>query len=140
MESLIKMIFAGVMFGAWPLLMNRSGLSGNLSSFVMTLTVVVMTTPFVLYQGLPNTGVMWGMAITASLVAGFGILALNDVLSKVAPHEIGALLVVMTLLQAATPAIYAVYMNGRVDSIKAIGLAMAVVAAVLLSLPQSQSN
>jgi hypothetical protein len=47
-ELQIKAVLAGVFFGIRPLLMNRSGLNGNVSSAVFSLACLVGTMPFAL--------------------------------------------------------------------------------------------
>ncbi|OGU30376.1 MAG: hypothetical protein A2057_11975 [Ignavibacteria bacterium GWA2_35_9] len=47
MESLeIKSIVAGILFGIWPLFLNRSGLTGNLGTFVFATIVLLCVFPF----------------------------------------------------------------------------------------------
>ncbi len=49
-ELQFKAIVAGVFFGIWPLLMNKSGLSGNVSSAVFGLGVLMIVAPFAFYE------------------------------------------------------------------------------------------
>lgn len=49
-ELHVRAFLAGVFFGLWPLFMNRSGLTGNISAAVFTVGVFVIVSPFALYE------------------------------------------------------------------------------------------
>ena len=49
-------VLAGIMFGIWPIMMNKSGLNGNMATFVLTVIVLLVVTPFALKSGVRVTG------------------------------------------------------------------------------------
>jgi hypothetical protein len=133
LESLeIKSIIAGVLFGIWPLLMNRSGLSGNLSTFVFAAVVLLCVFPFSAGNLSAIGNAKWIWAIGAGIFGAFGLLSFNSVLSKAAPQTVGIFVVLMIIVQTIVPAVYQTIMNGGLPFSKIIGFVLAAVAAVLL--------
>ena len=132
-ELHLRAVLAGVFFGIWPLLMNRSGLTGNVSSAVFALGALIVVSPFALYEfsGV-TTSVVWTMVVGACIFGGLGLLAFNGMLSKATPETVGSLFVVMIVVQVATPALYQVINGGGLTVSKAIGFAAAILAALLL--------
>ena len=113
MESLeIKSVIAGILFGIWPLFMNRSGLSGNLGTFVFAAVVLLCVFPFAV-GSLQNIGTAhWMWAIAAGIFGSLGLLAFNSVLSKATPQNVGILIVLMIIVQTVVPAMYQAIMSG----------------------------
>lgn len=133
MESLeIKSAIAGILFGIWPLIMNRSGLSGNLGTFIFALVVLLCVFPFAA-GSLQNIGkAHWIFAIPAGIVGAFGLLLFNSVLSKATPQNVGVLIVLMIIVQTIIPAIYQAIMSGGMPFTKIAGLVLAAAAFLLL--------
>ncbi len=128
----ISSIAAGVFFGLWPLLLNKSGLSGNLSSVVYVGIVFLCVLPFVFLQQSTVTNANWWMAIGAGVAGAAGVLLFNGVLAKSTPLNVGTLFVLMLVVQTAVPAIYSLIVNGGISVTKALGFGFAAIAAVLL--------
>jgi len=133
LESLeIKSIVAGILFGIWPLFMNRSGLSGNLGTFIFAAVVLLCVFPFAA-GSLQNIGrAHWILAITAGIFGAFGLLLFNNVLSKATPQNVGVLIVLMIIVQTVVPAIYQAIISDGIPFSKIAGFVLAAVAAVLL--------
>jgi hypothetical protein len=133
LESLdVKAVISGILFGIWPLLMNRSGLSGNLSTFVFA-TVVFLCVFVVSFSSLQNitiTSLPW--AIGAGVVGALALLVFNSMLAKATPQAVGTFIVLMIITQILVPAIYQAIMNGGLPASKIAGFVLAIVAAVLL--------
>ena len=133
MESLdVKAVISGILFGIWPLLMNRSGLSGNLSTFVFA-TVVLLCVFVVSFSSLQNitiTSLPW--AISAGVIGALALLVFNDILAKATPQAVGTFIVLMIVTQILVPAIYQAILNGGLPASKIAGFVLAIVAAVLL--------
>ena len=128
----IKSAIAGILFGIWPLLMNRSGLSGNLSTFVFASVVLLCVFPFSA-SSLHNLGsAHWMWAIAAGIIGSMGLLAFNSVLSKAAPQNVGIFIVLMIIVQTIVPAVYQAIITGGLPFTKIIGFVLAAVAAYLL--------
>jgi len=133
LESLeIKSVAAGILFGIWPLLMNRSGLSGNLGTFVFAAAVLLCVFPFAV-SSLQSIGTAnWIWAVAAGILGAIGLIAFNTVLSKTTPQTVGTFFVLMIVVQTVVPAIYQAIMNGGLPFSKIVGFVFAAVAAVLL--------
>ena len=133
MESLdVKAVISGILFGIWPLLMNRSGLSGNLSTVVFA-TVVLVCVFIVSFGSLQNITVSslpW--AIGAGIVGAIALLVFNSMLSKATPQAVGTFIVLMIVAQIIIPAIYQAILNGGLPATKIVGFVFAAIAAVLL--------
>ena len=133
MESLeIKSVIAGILFGIWPLFMNRSGLSGNLGTFVFAAVVLLCVFPFAA-SSLHNIGTAhWMWAIAAGIFGSLGLLAFNSVLSKATPQNVGIFIVLMIIVQTVVPAVYQAIMSGGLPFTKIAGLVLAAAAFLLL--------
>lgn len=130
----IRAVLAGFFFGIWPLLLNRSRLSGDVSSAVFTFFALITVLPLAL-RGMSHSlaNANWGMAISAGFFAGLALLAFNGMLAK-APHEnVGALVILMIVVQIAVPALYQVVITRRLTGPSSIGFAAAVAAAYFLT-------
>lgn len=133
-ELHVKAVLAGLFFGIWPLLMNRSGLTGNISSAVFALGVLVIVSPFAVYDFYTTElNTVWMFAVGACVFGGLGLLNFTGMLSKATSQTVGSLFVIMLLVQMATPALYQVLQDGELTVSKAIGLAAAVLAVFLLA-------
>lgn len=128
-------IAAGLFFGTWPFLMNRSGLNGYQSAAIFAGVAFLAVIPAALF--FKNTGnlqaIHWDLAIFAGILGGAGLLCFNSMLSRAAPSEIGRMIIVMIILQTVVPAVYHVVTTGRATLKFAAGLVMAIAAVKLLS-------
>ncbi len=125
-------IVAGLFFGAWPLLMNRSGLSGYLSAFVFAALALMTVTPFAFSQGfsgLKSSSPF--LYLGAGMAGGVGVIIFNSVLSQASYKDVGSLFLVMIMAQITVPSIYNMVENG-VEPKKLAGIAAAVIATILL--------
>ena len=131
-ELQLKAALAGLFFGIWPLLMHRSGLSGNVSSAAFGLGAFLVVLPF----ALPKIGQIGEadktMIILSCLLGGFGLLSFNGMLSKATKEQVGPLIVLMTVVQIAVPALYQVVIAGKITIAQGAGFAAAILAAILL--------
>ncbi len=125
---------AGIFFGIWPLFMNKSGLSGNVSSAVFSLGTLVVLIPIAIGSNgfnLPQAN--WTMVALACGTAALGLLSFNGMLAGASAKEVGTLFVIMILVQTATPSLYSVVMNGGITLSKLAGFVLAIVAGILLT-------
>ena len=132
-ELQIKALLAGLFFGVWPLLMNKSGLNGNVSSMAFSGLVFLLVVPFALRDHGDLSNVRWILVILAGAVGAAGIMSFNGMLSKATPQTVGSLFVLMIVVQTAVPAAYQVIMNGGLSVTKSLGFVLAAVAGVLLT-------
>jgi hypothetical protein len=133
LESLeIKSVIAGILFGLWPLLMNRSGLSGNLITFVFAAVVLLCVLPFAASSLHDIGNAHWVWAVGGGILGAIGLIAFNTVLSKATPQTVGTFFVLMIIVQTAIPAVYQGIMNGGLPFTKIAGFVFAGIAAFLL--------
>lgn len=142
MDSLpLKAAVAGLFFGLWPLFMNRSGLSGSVSSLVFTSVVLLCVLPFGIRHILGGTEdfaqVSWMMAIVAGICSAIGVMAFNSMLANATPQKVGTLFVLMIIVETVVPAAYSVVINGGVSLTRAAGFVFAAIAAILLTRPEA---
>lgn len=134
-ELHVRAILAGILFGAWPLLMNKSGLSGNISSAVFAFGALAIVLPFGIYEFQhvgKSLSIGWALVTTACILGGLGLLAFNGMLAKADPKTVGSLFVLTVVVQVATPALYQVFMDGGLTVRKTTGFMAAILAALLL--------
>ncbi|MFA6341176.1 MAG: hypothetical protein WCX27_03015 [Candidatus Paceibacterota bacterium] len=122
---------AGLLFGIWPLMMNKSGLPGNVSTSIFALTAFLCVMPFSIRAWGSVHGANWGYAIAAGVLGGIGLLLLNGMLSKATTANIGTFFVVMIIVQTATPVLYQAYLNGMTVK-QGVSFALAIVSVALL--------
>lgn len=133
MESLeFKSIITGVLFGIWPLLMNRSGLGGNISTLVFASVVLLIVLPFSFsdFNSIANSHWVW--AIAAGVFGALGLLTFNSILSTATPQSVGTFFVLMIVVQIAIPAIYHAILSGGLSLTKLAGFVFAAIASFLL--------
>lgn len=128
----MKAVLAGVLFGFWPLFMNRSGLGGNVGALAFTLIAGICIMPFAIWSAsnsFPSAN--WTLVVLAGIFGGFGLLVFNSLLTKATPKEVGALFVLMLVTQITAPAVYYVILNGLTVS-KSLGFIAVIIATFLL--------
>ncbi len=129
----VKAMLAGVFFGCWPFLMNRSGLSGNVSAVCFSGAALIGVLPFALHSNgfsIPNAN--WLMVLFAGMFGALGLLFFNNVLAKASLQNVGTLFVLCNVMQVAVAGTYQTIMNGHLSFDKAIGYLAATVAAFFL--------
>lgn len=133
-ELQTKALLAGVCWGIWPLMMNRSGLHGNVSSAVFALVALLAVSPFAFRElGGIAANVSWGLSIAAGVIGGAGLLFFNGMLAKAAPDKVASLFVLTITMQIAIPALYQLVTGGGLTASKAVGFIAAAIAAFLLA-------
>lgn len=130
---LILAFYAGLSFGAWPLLMNRSNLTGFLSAAVFVSISLVVIVPFTWYGGVQSLyAADWKYAILAGVVGSLGLLAFTSMLANSTPQTVGPLFIITLLTQVVVAAVYDAHMNGSFPKERIIGLVAAVIAVIFL--------
>jgi len=134
MDSLqIKAIIAGMFFGAWPLLMNRSNLNASVSAVVFSVVVLAIVFPFSINSWSNLTNINWTMAVLAGVAGAVGLLLFNGMLSKATVDSVGTLFVLSLVAQITVSSIYKVLMSGDISLGKGVGFVLAALSAVLLT-------
>ncbi len=132
MENLTRAVLAGICFGIWPLVMNKSGLSGNVSSLALTLIVLAVVGVASYGEIGKVTNANWAALIVASLLSAGGLLLLNGGLATISAREVGTFFLTITIVQICIPALYHVVQNG-VTLDKVLGFMFAGFAIYFLS-------
>lgn len=134
-ELQYRALIAGIFFGIWPLLMQRSLLPGNVSAWVFGAVSLVIVSPFAFREigNVPFQEVKWIFGILAGTSGAIGIIAFNGGLSKTTPSTVSDFFVLMMVVQIAVPAVYQVVMTGNLTFSKLFGFAFAGLAAYFLS-------
>ena len=135
MNNVMRAVLAGLCFGAWPVFINRSGLGTNLASLACTAIPVLCALIALAYQGAGDLSqAKWAFALGAGVASTIGMFSFNAMLASVDPKRVSALFVVMILAQTSVPVINDLLMNsGKVPPSKLIGLPLAIVSLILLT-------
>ncbi|HLD06037.1 MAG TPA: hypothetical protein VJC16_00700 [Candidatus Nanoarchaeia archaeon] len=104
MTPFTNAVLAGIFFGLWPLIMNRSGLNLITSSAVFYSVGLLVVMPFAL-RGASFAGGNGTVAAAAGLAGVLGLLAFNAMLAKTAPQQAAMMFMVMIVVQIAVPAL-----------------------------------
>lgn len=129
-------IIAGIFFGVWPLLMNRSGLEGFASATIFAGVVFLITVPVAIWSGQiqqVNLSSPLIFGISAGVCGALGVLAFNTMLAKVTVKDVGLVFILMIMIQLSTPVIYHMVQSGDVSPRKIAGVIGAFVVAYLLA-------
>lgn len=88
---LLLAIVSGLLFGGWPPLMQRSGLSPLLSAAVFAGFTFVVVAVMVLFSGDMTTvhTANWGYAVAGGLVGGVALAIFTYMVSKTTPETFG---------------------------------------------------
>ncbi len=133
----LLVVIAGACAGAWPLVMQRSGFSGPVVALVYSLcSLAAAAGLWLIFRGSNISGVEnqgnWGIAIGAGALAAVALVLLSTVVAKVPAKELSLLYIVMLLVQIAVPVLIFVVINRGINLKQGLGLAAALVAALLL--------
>ena len=136
MDNLLKFfsIVAGISFGAWPLVMNKSPLPWGTSSAIFTTTILLCMIPFAINNpGNVTKRTIW-IPIIAGLISAVGISCFNSMLVKATKQNLGSLFLIMIVIQTAFPIAYDIMMNNGISMKKGLGFIMALTTCIVLSL------
>jgi hypothetical protein len=134
MELAIKTLLAGILFGIWPLLLNRSGMTGTVSTLVFTSVVFAITLVTALSSDTSSlyTGNLQ-IVILAGVCGAIALLSFNSVLAKATRQQVPSLFLTMILVQISVPVVYDFLVNHEFHPTKIAGILAAVLAAILLA-------
>lgn len=128
-----KAVLAGVLFGIYPLLLNRSKVSGNIMSATFCLIVCLCVLPFAVSEIKNLRTANWGMLLGAGFMSAIAMMAMTSFLSQSKAEHVAILITLMIILQAAVTAAYQIYMNKGVTAEKLFGFVGAAVSIYLLN-------
>ena len=129
-------ISSGVLFGIWPLLMNKSGLDGFASAAILGGISFITMLPVAFASGqMQQVSItpQLGFVLVSGIMSGVGVLLFNTMLAKVSTREVGAMILIMIMVQISIPAIYQMVQSGEFSPKEIGGIACAFTAAYLLA-------
>jgi drug/metabolite transporter (DMT)-like permease len=128
-------IAAGILWGVWPLLMNRSGVSGIAATAIFTAVGLTIHLPLAFLSGqmqkVDFNLLVW-FVVASGILAAIGTLCFNTMLAKATPQEVGILFLGMLMVQIASPSIYHLVQSGDYSLRKLTGIIGAFVVVFLL--------
>ena len=129
-------ISSGVLFGIWPLLMNKSGLDGFASAAILGGISFITMLPVAFASGqMQQVSItpQLGFVLVSGIMSGVGVLLFNTMLAKVSTREVGAMILIMIMVQISIPAIYQMVQSGEFSPKEIGGIVCAFAAAYLLA-------
>ena len=135
-NPLVFALLSGLLFGTWPLVMKKAGLTPMAAATTLTVMTLAVCAPFLNRADYRTTSVFtlgFGLAVVAGLMNGAGTIAFQKVIvAKNLEITTGILIVILT--QVAITAVGGRVVYGDPLTIKkAFGLVAAVVATYLLT-------
>lgn len=132
-ELQIRAVIAGVCFGAWPILMNRSHLNGHVSPALIGLILFVGSLPLaILNFNKVTTDTNWILAISAAVIILLGNFPFATMLDKAPRPIVSSLIVLMVVTQIAVPALYQIFLTRKITLYQMAGFATAIATAFFL--------
>ena len=119
MKTIFLFVMAGISFGIWPLVMNKSGLPGFTSSALLSGIAFLLVMPVAVGSGQLQQANFYNVAIVyalaAAVIGALGLLAFNTGLAAVPPERVGNMFMAMVMVQLAAPAIYQIFLTGNLS-------------------------
>lgn len=135
MDSLlVRSLLAGIFFGLWPIMMNRSKFTGNASAAMFAgviFAVVILPAFFTTSRGMLLSA-NWKLGVLAGLFGAAGLMAFNSMLAKSTPERLGTLFLVNLVTQITTAAVFQVVATRTLTLSKGLGFASAILTVWLL--------
>lgn len=131
----VEVIIAGIAAGAWPLVMQRSGLIGAPVALLCGLVALVTATVLIFASGgaqAQSQPTIWWIALVAGLLSALPFLILGDVIGRVSSTSLSTLYIILLIVQISIPAIFYAVVHG-INLKQGIGFILAIAAALLLS-------
>ncbi len=131
---LVVCLISGLFLTHWPMVANRSGLSGPLSvaAFATFCALGLLVAAIFVDKSTLYTA-SWGYSIGAGLLGSVGLILLGYVVGNATPAEMSKNMIPFLLIQLLPPAAYNIYLSGQFTRDKAIGFAAAVVTIYFLN-------
>lgn len=132
-ELQIRAVAAGICFGAWPILMNRSHLNGYISPAPIGLVLFVGSLPLALLNfGKIRPDTVWTLAIVAAILILLGNFPFAAMLEKAPRSVVSSLIVLMVVTQIVVPALYQIFLTRKITVSQVAGFTAAALAAFFL--------
>lgn len=140
-RSLLSVLIAGLFFGAWPLLMNESGLKGYTYSAVYCVMVSSVLIPVALLGDKSSLGVVaWKFVILAGIAGAIGLIAFGDLASRVTKEQFNSLFIITMVVQCCVPAAYDLILTKQLTWQKGLGFIAAIIAIFCLTFQSSEKT
>lgn len=125
-------IVAGIFWGVWPFVLNKSGLPPSVGVMLFGLGSLSMTTMLTFRSWSVITTPNWSFAILAGAIGAVGTVIFVGWMPT-DPEVIARYFVLNLVIQTSVPAVYNVYVSGASPA-KVAGFILAGVAAFLLKM------
>ena len=130
----VRAVLAGAVFGAWPLVMRYSGLSGNAAAIAYaSFSLACMIVYVVATGGMDIATAGWIYAVGAGALGAVGLLLFGNGLMQAPKTVVPYFIVTMVCMQIAVPALYQLVVNQEISARKLFGFGAAMLAVYLLS-------
>jgi uncharacterized membrane protein len=132
-KNILLAVLSGLLFGFWPIFMQRTQLSSYWQGAIFALFVTLLMLVPAAIEGTTSFGAAnWKFAVIGGACGGFGMLFFTKMLTGSTPMELGSLFSIVLLVQVAQAAGYHVYMNGIPSLKKTIGFILTGVVVYLM--------
>lgn len=131
----VEVVLAGIAAGAWPLVMQKSGLIGAPVALLCGLVALIAATVLIIASGgaqAQSQPIIWWIALGAGFLSVLPFLLLGDVIGRTSPTNLSILYVLLLIIQISIPAIFYGIVHG-VTLKQGIGFIAAITAALLFS-------
>lgn len=133
MDSLyLKALIAGICFGVYPLLLQKSGLNGFVSCTVFCFVVWLSVIPFSITKLNTVPAGYWQIVVVSGVISGIGMLFFTSLLANATEHNVSYLILFVTISQVTVTAINQIVTSGGITMHKALGFILAAIAVRLL--------
>jgi len=134
-KTLIFALTAGLSFGIWPIIMQRSGLNGYMQAFIFSVTLMLMTSVPAMTDYGEVKSVKWSLAIIASVIAGFGTMFYTSSIARAFSMKQSLAMVILAqiLVQTMVPVIIEAVQTKSIGMQRVIGCMLAITSLVFLT-------
>lgn len=129
----LRAVLAGILFGLYPLLLNRSNLPGNITGMMFSFLVAIFILPFGVSEVPKLAHANWVMLISAGMLSAIAMMCMTNFLTNNSKEKIGLLIILMIVTQASVTAIFQMMMDRGVSITRLFGFIFAVLAVYLLN-------
>lgn len=126
-------LLSGGLFGAWPLLMNYSRLTGFLYPAAYCVAVIILLAPFALFGDKSSIhGADWKYVVLAGIAGAGGLIAFCYLAANTEKETFSILFIITLVIQASIPTLYLTFKTGKLPGFLLAGVVAASVAIVCL--------
>ena len=129
----VQATLAGILFGVYPLFLNRTNLKGNIMGATFSLIASILIIPFAIGQAKYLAQTNWWMMIAACLTSAIAMLSMTGFLASSNKESVSLLIILMVVTQAIVAAINQIIQDQKISPKMLVGFSFAVAAIILLN-------